>query len=141
MPDAFDLARFVAAQDDDGTYDAAVRELRAGRKTTHWMWFVVPQIAGLASSPTARRYAISGREEATAYLAHAVLGARLRECAGLVAGTEGRTAEEIFGSVDAQKLQSSMTLFHRVDPDEPAFAAVIDTYFGGRPDPATDARL
>jgi uncharacterized protein (DUF1810 family) len=139
--DRFDLERFVTAQDRDGTYDAARAELQAGRKTTHWMWFVFPQIAGLGHSSTARQYAVSGRAEAAAYLAHPILGPRLRECARIVARTEGRTAEEIFGGVDATKLRSSMTLFARIDPDEPAFVAVIERYFGGEADPATVARL
>ena len=95
--DRFDLARFVAAQDERGVYDAALAELRRGRKTSHWMWFVFPQIAGLGLSATSRRYAIASLDEAAAYLRHPVLGPRLIECTEVVAQTRGRTAEEIFG--------------------------------------------
>ena len=101
MSDPYRLERFVAAQDQGGTYQQAVAELRRGRKTSHWMWFVFPQIAGLGLSAVSRQYAISGLDEARAYLAHPVLGPRLRECAAIVAGTEGRSAEAIFGPVDA----------------------------------------
>jgi uncharacterized protein (DUF1810 family) len=141
MADTFDLERFVAAQDAHGTYDRAVEELRQGSKVSHWMWFVFPQIAGLGYSATSRRYAIASLDEARAYLAHPVLGPRLRECAGIVAGTRGRSAEQIFGGTDAQKLHSSMTLFLRADPEEPLFREVLDRYFGGRADTATDDRL
>jgi uncharacterized protein (DUF1810 family) len=134
-----DLDRFVRAQ--DGVYDLALDELRNGRKTSHWMWFVFPQIAGLGSSAMSQRYAIESLDEAAAYLDHPVLGPRLRQSAAVVGATEGRTAEQIFGSIDAQKLHSSMTLFHRAAPDEPAFARVLDRYFDGAPDPATDDRL
>jgi uncharacterized protein (DUF1810 family) len=141
VDDPFDLKRFVQAQDAGHTYDRVLEELRRGRKTSHWMWFVFPQIAGLGHSATSRTYAITSLEEARAYLDHDVLGPRLIECAGLVAGaTKGRTAEQIFGSVDAQKLHSSMTLFMRTLPDEPLFAQVLDRYFDGRPDGATDRR-
>src|SRR5579859_4200300 len=112
--DTYDLGRFVAAQDDGGTYQRAAAELRAGRKTGHWMWFVFPQIAGLGYSPAARTYAIRSLAEARAYLRHPVLGPRLAECARLLteqAGQAGRTAEQIFGDIDAIKLRSSMTLF------------------------------
>jgi uncharacterized protein (DUF1810 family) len=105
------------------------------------MWFVFPQIAGLGRSPAARMYAISGLPEAKAYLTHPVLGPRLVECAALVAGLSGRTAEQIFGGIDALKLRSSMTLFLRAAPDEPVFRQVLDQYFGGKPDPATDQRV
>ena len=137
----FDLERFVAAQDTGGTYDRAVSELRLGHKTSHWMWFVFPQIAGLGYSPTSRMYAITSLAEAQAYLAHPVLGPRLTQCASILAGLPGRTAEQIFGEVDALKLRSSMTLFARAAPDEPAFRQVLDQYFDGAPDPATDQRL
>jgi uncharacterized protein (DUF1810 family) len=137
--DAFDLARFVHAQ--AGVYDGVVAELRAGRKTGHWMWFVFPQIAGLGRSPTAQHYAISSLEEARAYLEHPVLGARLRECARILTELPGGSADEIFGGIDAMKLRSSMTLFARADPDEPLFAAVLDRFYGGAADPATDERL
>ena len=136
---AYDLERFVAAQDPG--YSGVVAELRAGRKTGHWMWFVFPQVAGLGQSELSRRYAIGSLDEARAYLAHPVLGPRLRECAGIVLATAGRSAEEIFGGIDAVKLRSSMTLFHRATPDEPVFSQVIDRYFDGVPDPATDERL
>jgi uncharacterized protein (DUF1810 family) len=139
--DPYDLARFVAAQDAGGTYDRAVAELRAGRKATHWMWFVFPQIAGLGYSPAARAYAISSLDEARAYLAHPVLGPRLVECAAILTGVPERTAEQILGEVDAMKLCSSMTLFMRAAPGEPAFRQVLDQYFGGVPDPATEQRI
>jgi uncharacterized protein (DUF1810 family) len=139
--DPYDLQRFVAAQDAGGTYDRAVAELRAGRKTSHWMWFVFPQIAGLGYSPASRRYAITSLEEARAYVAHPVLGARLVECARILTGVPGRTAEQVFGDIDAQKLHSSATLFMRAAPGEPAFRQVLDQYFGGMPDPATDQRI
>jgi uncharacterized protein (DUF1810 family) len=137
--DPYNLARFLTAQ--AGSYPAAVAELRAGRKTSHWMWFVFPQLAGLGRSTTARFYGISSLDEARAYLADDLLGARLRETAGLIAATTGRTAEEIFGAIDALKLRSSMTLFHRADPDEPTFRAVLDRYYDARTDPATDELL
>jgi uncharacterized protein (DUF1810 family) len=141
-PDAgWDLQRFVDAQDAGGTYQQALSELRSGRKASHWMWFVFPQLAGLGQSPTARRYAISSLEEAGAYLAHPVLGPRLREVAGVVASQQGVTAEEVFGGIDAMKLRSSMTLFMRADPGETVFRQVLDRYFGGVADPATDGRL
>ena len=132
-----DLERFVTAQDSGGTYQRAIRELRKGRKTSHWMWFIFPQIAGLGRSATAQAYAISDLAEARAYLAHPVLGPRLLECAQIVAAQRGLTAEHIFGGIDAIKLRSSMTLFARADPDEAIFRQVIDQYFAG-PDPETD---
>jgi uncharacterized protein (DUF1810 family) len=138
---AFDLERFVAAQDAHGTYDRAVEELRGGRKTSHWMWFVFPQIAGLGRSEMSQRYAISSLDEATAYLEHPVLEPRLRECAGLVVQANAQSAEQIFGGIDAQKLQSSMTLFLRAAPDELLFQQVLDQYFAGQADSATDKRL
>jgi uncharacterized protein (DUF1810 family) len=139
--DPFDLERFVAAQAAGGSYHRAVEELRAGRKTSHWMWFVFPQIAGLGQSPMSREFAISSLEEARAYVRHPVLGARLVECAGILAEGPGRSAVEIFGVVDAQKLQSSMTLFMRAMPETPEFGAVLDRFFDGQSDPATDTRL
>ena len=139
--DPYDLARFVAAQDAGGTYEDAVAELRRGRKTSHWMWFVFPQIAGLGHSPTSRMYAITSAAEASAYLAHPVLGPRLIECAAIVAGLPGRSAEQIFGGIDAQKLRSSVTLFLHAAPAEQVFRQVLDQYFGGVPDPATEQRL
>ena len=139
--DPFDLERFVAAQDERGVYDAALAELRRGQKTSHWMWFVFPQIDGLGWSVRSRKYAIASMAEAAAYLRHPVLGPRLIECTEVVAQTRGRTAEEIFGGIDAQKLHSSMTLFLHAAPDEPVFRAVLDRYFDGTTDPATDERL
>lgn len=139
--DAYDLQRFVAAQDAGGTYDRATAELRAGRKTSHWMWFVFPQVAGLGYSPASRTYAISSLDEARAYVAHPVLGARLIECATILAGLPGRTAEQIFGEVDALKLRSCITLFIRAAPGEPVFRQVLDQYFGGEPDSATEQRI
>jgi uncharacterized protein (DUF1810 family) len=141
LHDPYDLERFVAAQDAGGTYDRVVAELQRGRKASHWMWFVFPQIAGLGRSATSREFAISGLDEAKAYLQHAVLGPRLLACSELVLETKGRSAEDIFGDIDAQKLHSSMTLFLRAAPDEPRFAQVLDRYFDGRPDPATDQRV
>ncbi len=134
--DPFDLDRFVQAQDAAGTYDRALAELTHGRKTSHWMWFVFPQLAGLGRSSTSRRYAIAGLDEARAYLGHPVLGPRLLECARMVAATTA-APDVVFGGVDAQKLHSSMTLFLRADPAQPAFAQVLQRHFGGRPDPAT----
>jgi uncharacterized protein (DUF1810 family) len=139
--DPFDLQRFVAAQDAGGTYARATAELRRGRKTSHWMWFVFPQIAGLGYSPTARTYAIASLAEARAYLAHPVLGARLTECATIVLGLASWSAEQVFGEVDAMKLHSSVTLFMRAAPGEPVFRQVLDRYFGGIPDAATDERI
>jgi uncharacterized protein (DUF1810 family) len=134
-----DLDRFVQAQ--AATYQQALAELRAGRKTSHWMWFVFPQIEGLGRSPTARHYAISGLEEARAYLAHPVLGPRLRESASALLGVPHRSAEDILGGIDALKLRSSMTLFARAAPDEEVFRTVLDRFYGGEPDPATERRL
>jgi uncharacterized protein (DUF1810 family) len=141
VEDPFNLNRFVTAQDDSGTYAAATEELCSGRKVSHWMWFVFPQVAGLGMSPTSQHYAISSLAEARAYLAHPVLGERLAECAGILAGLQERTAEQIFGPLDAQKLRSSMTLFLRAAPDDPLFGSVLSQYFGGVPDAATDELL
>jgi uncharacterized protein (DUF1810 family) len=164
MDDPWRLDRFVAAQERGGTYERAVAELRAGAKVSHWMWFVFPQVAGLGLSAMAREYAIASVAEARAYLAHPVLGPRLRECARVVAATEGRSAIRIFGPVDAMKLRSSMTLFaaaaadadraaaapgderqgddRQVDEAGPSvFRDVLTKYFGGVADEATAARL
>ena len=141
MSDPYRLDRFTKAQDQNGTYQRAAAELRAGRKVSHWMWFVFPQIEGLGFSARSREYAISSLDEARAYLAHPLLGPRLTETANIIAGTEGRTAEQIFGPVDALKLRSSMTLFAAAAPDEPVFAEVLQKYFDGTPDEATLARL
>jgi uncharacterized protein (DUF1810 family) len=139
--DPFELQRFVDAQDAGGVYLRAVTELRAGRKTSHWMWFVFPQIAGLGRSPTAQHFAISGMPEARAFGVHPVLGPRLVECARILTTLPGRDAVAVFGPVDAQKLCSSMTLFAQAVPHEPVFQAVLDQYFGGESDPATTSRV
>jgi uncharacterized protein (DUF1810 family) len=141
VTDPYDLQRFVDAQDDGGTYRAALAELRAGRKRSHWMWFVFPQVTGLGRSPMAQHYAISGLAEARAYLAHPVLGPRLLECARALTSLDGADAAAVLGGVDAQKLRSSMTLFAAAAPDEPVFTAVLDQYFGGGRDDATTSRL
>lgn len=137
MTDAFHLARFLRAQDEHATYDEALAELRRGRKQSHWMWFVFPQIAGLGRSEMSRRYAISGLDEARAYLAHPVLGPRLRECCAALLDLEGADATSVLGGIDAQKLQSSMTLFALAAPDEPLFPQVLDALYDGRADDAT----
>jgi uncharacterized protein (DUF1810 family) len=135
------LRRFETAQDGGGVYERAVAELRAGRKTSHWMWFVFPQIAGLGRSAIAQTYAISSLAEAEAYLGHPVLGPRLIECASILAGLSGRTADQILGTTDAMKLRSSMTLFARAAPGEGVFARVLAQYFGGAEDEATLQRI
>jgi uncharacterized protein (DUF1810 family) len=123
-------------------HEQALREVRAGRKRKHWMWFVFPQIAGLGESATSRHYAIGSLDEARAYLAHPVLGPRLREIVGaLLELVDNRSAEQIFGSTDTMKLRSSMTLFARAAPEEPVFQCVLDRYFGGVPDRRTDGLL
>jgi uncharacterized protein (DUF1810 family) len=139
--DPHNLQRFVDAQDADSTYERAIAELRRGRKTSHWMWFVFPQVAGLGQSYMSRTYAICSLAEAQAYLRHQVLGPRLLECAHVLADAQAGTAQQILGGIDAQKLRSSMTLFMRANPDEPLFPQVLDRYFGGVADPATDQRL
>jgi uncharacterized protein (DUF1810 family) len=139
MADPFDLQRFVEAQAP--VYDEVRRELKAGRKQSHWMWFIFPQIAGLGQSPMSIRFAIASLDEAKAYLAHPILGARLRECAGLTLDVEGRSARDIFGSIDEMKFRSSMTLFAQAAPDEDLFPRCLDKYFAGGRDPATLARL
>ena len=127
--DPFDLQRFVAAQAP--VYAQVCAELRAGRKATHWMWFVFPQIGGLGTSTMSRLYAIGSPREARAYLAHPLLGARLRECTDLTLGIEGRTAHEIFGSPDDLKFHSSMTLLGAVAEGEKVFDAALRKYFAG----------
>jgi uncharacterized protein (DUF1810 family) len=139
MTDRFDLERFVEAQEH--VYDEVRRELRAGRKASHWMWFVFPQIAGLGQSPTSVRFAIASLDEAKAYLAHPLLGARLVECARLALDAEGRSAREIFGAIDEVKFRSSITLFARAAPGEDVFRRCLDKYFAGAPDDATLERL
>jgi uncharacterized protein (DUF1810 family) len=139
MASSFDLDRFITAQSP--VIDQVKRELRAGEKRSHWMWFVFPQLAGLGSSAMARRYAIASLTEAVAYLRHPVLGPRLVECTCIVNDVQGRTAHAVFGSPDDFKFCSSMTLFGRADPAEPAFRAALDRYFEGREDPRTVALL
>mgnify|MGYP000265357032 CR=1 FL=1 len=133
--DPHDLQRFIEAQDP--VIDDAKRELRAGRKRSHWMWFVFPQIEGLGRSEMSRRYAIASRAEAEAYLAHPVLGARLRECTGIVNAVDGRSASEIFGSPDDKKFRSSMTLFDAVADDPAPFRTALRTYYDGQRDRKT----
>jgi len=136
---SFHLQRFLDAQ---APVIARVRdELRAGRKQTHWMWFVFPQVSGLGHSAMAQRYAIASLDAARAYLDHPVLGARYRECVGLALAVDGRDAHAIFGSPDDMKFRSSLTLFARAAPDEPLFRAALDKYFAGTADPATLDRL
>ena len=137
--DPYNLKRFVLAQDT--IYPQVVSELRSGMKTSHWMWFIFPQIRGLGRSPVSIEYAISSCEEAAAYLHHPVLGPRLKECARLVLDVEGRSAQEIFGSPDDMKFRSSMTLFAKVSPDDDIFARALQQYFGGAPDQLTLDRL
>jgi uncharacterized protein (DUF1810 family) len=137
--DPHDLQRFVTAQAP--VYEQVRAELRAGRKETHWMWFVFPQIEGLGRSPTARKYAIASRAEAEAYLRHPLLGARLRECTRLVNRVDGHSIHEIFGSPDDLKFHSSMTLFAEVAADNAEFRQALQKYFGGEKDRATLARL
>jgi uncharacterized protein (DUF1810 family) len=139
MSDPFDLQRFVDAQRP--VYAHALGELEQGCKTSHWMWFVFPQIAGLGFSPMAQHFAISGLDEARAYLADPVLGARLVECVGTVMGIDGRSALEIFGEPDDMKFRSSLTLFAAAAPDQPVFAAALDRYFSGEADPLTLEKL
>jgi uncharacterized protein (DUF1810 family) len=131
----YQLERFVAAQ--QSIYPQVVDELSAGRKRSHWMWFIFPQLAGLGFSAMAQRYAVSGLAEARAYLAHRVLGARLRECSALVLAVQGATVHGIFGSPDNMKFHSSMTLFAQAAPEEALFRDCLDKYFGGVPDQAT----
>lgn len=137
--DPFDLRRFVDAQAAE--YPTVVEELRAGRKRSHWIWFIFPQLAGLGSSAMADIYGIGSLPEARGYLAHALLGPRLRECTRLVNAVRGRSIEEIFGWPDNLKVRSSMTLFARAGGDNRDFVTLLDRYFGGEQDPVTVARL
>jgi uncharacterized protein (DUF1810 family) len=139
--DPYRLQRFIDAQEEASTYETALSELRAGRKTSHWMWFVFPQIAGLGHSPTAVTYALSSLAEASAYLAHPVLGPRLLECTRALTEITGASGNEILGEIDAIKLRSSMTLFAHAAPHEPLFRQVLDRYFAGVADEATEQRL
>ena len=136
-----DLQRFVDAQDYHCTFALALDELAAGRKRSHWMWFVLPQLAGLGMSDRARFFALASLDEAAAYLVHPVLGPRLHETTSRLLALSGVSAVDVFGPVDAMKLRSSMTLFHRADPDDPMFPAVLDRYFDGVADEATDRAL
>jgi uncharacterized protein (DUF1810 family) len=139
MTQHHDLTRFVDAQ--SGSYDQALKELTAGAKRSHWMWFVFPQIHGLGFSSMAQRYAIGSLDEARAYLGDPVLGPRLLACTAAVNAVEGRTAHQVFGSPDDLKFRSSMTLFGRAAPEEPSFRIALDRYFQGKEDPRTLERL
>ena len=132
--DPHDLSRFVEAQ--VGIYERALSEIRAGRKRSHWMWFIFPQLRGLGSSSAAQFYGIASLDEAAAYLAHPVLGTRLRECVDLVLATSGRTAVQILGTIDAMKFRSSLTLFEKAAGEE-RFAQAIERFYGGERDPKT----
>ncbi|KQZ82054.1 calpastatin [Mesorhizobium sp. Root157] len=136
---SYDLDRFVRAQ--DGVIAEVKSELRQGRKTSHWMWFVFPQIAGLGRSPMSQRFAIASLDEARAYLGHPVLGRRLKECVAILLDLEDSPAHGIFGSPDDMKLRSSLTLFSRAAPDEPLFDQALARFFDGEPDKATLERL
>jgi uncharacterized protein (DUF1810 family) len=138
MGDPFDLQRFVDAQ--AGVHDQALREIRAGRKTSHWMWFVFPQLRGLGNSPTAVFYGLASLDEARVYLAHPLLGPRLRECAAAAAGLKS-TARAVFGTPDDLKLRSSLTLFEAAAPDEPVFGQALDVLCDGVRDPRTQERI
>ncbi len=137
--DAHGLARFLDAQ--ERAYPQALAELREGRKRGHWIWFVLPQVEGLGSSAMSRRYAIASLAEARAYLAHPVLGARLRECVDALLAHAGTRVEDMLGGLDAQKFRSCLTLFARADPTEPRFRTALDAFYGGSEDPATLASL
>jgi uncharacterized protein (DUF1810 family) len=139
MDTRFNLERFVEAQAP--VYSNVVAELKAGRKTSHWMWFIFPQIAGLGHSAMAQKYAIASADEAAAYLAHPLLGQRLRECSALVAAIDNAEIGDIFGAPDDMKFHSSMTLFAEVAPDEAVFQDCINKFFDGVPDHATVERL
>ncbi len=139
MSDPYDLRRFVEAQRT--SYEAALSELRSGRKASHWMWYIFPQIAGLGMSAMSQHYSISCLDEARAYLDHPVLGPRLVECTRAVSAVEGRTAYEFLGSPDDMKFHSCLTLFAAAAPDNPVFAEALAGYFGGEPDPLTLEKL
>jgi uncharacterized protein (DUF1810 family) len=139
MTDSFNLERFVDAQDP--IFEQVLAELRRGRKESHWIWFVFPQLTGLGQSWMSRQYGISSRAEAEAYLAHPILGSRLIECTRLVNLVEGRSIKEIFGEIDAVKFRSSMTLFAQVAVDRGVFADALQKYYAGRADQLTLDRL
>ena len=139
MNDPFDLQRFVNAQNP--MFEQVCSELRQGRKESHWMWFVFPQLQGLGHSWMADKFGISSRDEAEAYLGHSILGRRLKECTRLVNLVEGRSIDQIFGYPDNLKFRSSMTLFSCVEPDSDVFVTALQKYFGGQPDRVTLERL
>lgn len=141
MSDPFSLSRFETAQDSADMYERALLELQAGRKRSHWMWFVFPQLQGLGRSPMSQKYAISSLAEARAYLEHPVLGGRLVRCTQIVAELRGRSAQDVFGVTDASKLRSSMTLFARVCSEDSVFHLVLARYFDGFADVNTEALL
>jgi uncharacterized protein (DUF1810 family) len=141
MSAEFDLERFVEAQDESGTYDRALAELRAGHKSTHWIWFVFPQLDGLGRSPTAIAFGIRSLAEARAYLEHPLLGSRMRECSQALLDLDSDSAEEVMGGIDAIKLRSCATLFAHADPEDPLFPALLAKFYEGGPDPATDDLL
>ena len=139
MTDPHDLSRFIDAQESD--YRSALTEITAGRKRSHWMWYIFPQYDGLGFSSTSIHYAIKSPAEAVAYLEHPILGSRLRECVDALLAVTDRTAHEVFGSPDDMKLKSSMTLFAHVSPEGSAFEQVLDGYFGGERDGIQPTRL
>lgn len=136
-----DLQRHVTAQEADGSYDRALTELGRGRKTSHWIWWVFPQLAGLGQSSTSRQYAVAGLGEARDYLAHPALGPRPREAARTLLAAPGEDPVAIMGGIDAVKVRSSMTLFATADPGEPVFQQVLDRFYDGAPDPLTQRLL
>jgi len=135
MADTYDLDRFLKAQED--SYDTALDELKAGRKRSHWIWFVFPQLAGLGHSPTSQFYGIASLDEAAAYLAHPILGGRLHECLKALQTLEQTNADQVFGTLDAMKFRSSLTLFAEADPADPIIEAALDRWFDGRKDERT----
>lgn len=139
MEDRFNLERFVEAQ--QGVYEGVLAELRSGRKRSHWMWFIFPQIRGLGRTSTSQLYAISGLDEAVAFLDHPILGRRLRECTALANAIPSSSAREVFGSPDDLKFRSSMTLFAQAAADKAVFFQALEKYFGSAPDPLTLQRL
>ncbi len=141
MDDPYDLERFVIAQNDNGTFERALSELRQGHKKCHWMWFIFPQFKGLGQSSESRYFAIASIDEARAYVAHALLGPRLLKCAEAISSDDSPTAEEIFGGIDVKKLRSSLTLFMHAVPDEPIFAQLLQKHFSGIADSATEGLI
>ncbi|MBW8744683.1 MAG: DUF1810 domain-containing protein [Sphingomonas sp.] len=135
MADPYDLDRFLKAQED--SYDTALDELRTGRKRSHWIWFIFPQLAGLGQSPTSQFYGIKSLEEATAYLRHPILGGRLHECLKVLQPLEQTSADQVFGELDAMKFRSSLTLFAEADPADPIVEVALDRWFDGRKDEKT----